>query len=785
MSFFKIAQQTASVVTGLRETAASVRVTAQSAITGAMPVTDLARMATAAINRAGSTYDEIGALLRKPAGQAFSSQNSGSNLKTIPNPLEQFASVNCLFSIFAVSPTQFNDPNSYRNNNSQFKKIVLSSAGRNDAQRVNFRGGAPEFFIDNFQMEAFITASERTGNSNAIGFKFEVLEPYSAGLFLQTLQLAAIESGATNYLETPYVLQIDFQGFKDNNAAFTSLKPKFYTIQFREIKFDVDEGGSKYQCAAIPVNHTAFSNVVNKAYTDVAVTGTTVKEALCTNEKSLVNVLNQNEATAVKNKTQQYPDIYTIEFPTNYAERVGQSPFRTTSALNRAITSLGASSASSSIGSLSSQLNLEFGDNEISASDFGFSAGGGGQTAFAREGDVYDAETGIVRRNQMVIDPSKRQFQFPQGQQLTRIINQILLSSTFAKEAVTNPRKLSAEGFVTWWKLDAQMELLKFDAIRGTYQKKVKWRVVPYLIHKSVFQNTTTPAVGLDQLEKLIAKQYDYIYTGQNNNVLKFDIKINNMFYTGLNPAAPSATGDAQNTDRRGVQEQRPNTIENASNPDPNAAAQTQAANAGGPRAQRDPDMIFYEGSPVGDLTPEQLVAYNFQKAFEQNSGDLINVDITTVGDTYWLVDSGIGNYFSPPTAGNKLLTQDGTANFEGADVFIYIRIKTPDDINPDTGLYSFQNGGKDSPFSGIYKVTKVTSKFEGGLFTQDLKCIRMPKQALDYDSIVRVPPPTELGMVRVGPPEPPRTSVDESAAETARIQGRLADIQRGVRRGF
>ena len=78
-----------------------------------------------------------------------------------------------------------------------------------------------------------------------------------------------------------------------------------------------------------------------------------------------------------------------------------------------------------------------------------------------------------------------------------------------------------------------------------------------------------------------------------------------------------------------------------------------------------------------------------------------------------------------------------------------------------------------------------MTSKFEGGLFTQDLKCIRMPKQALDYDGIVRVPPPTELGMVRVGPPEPPRTSVDESAAETARIQGRLADIQRGVRRGF
>ena len=38
------------------------------------------------------------------------------------------------------------------------------------------------------------------------------------------------------------------------------------------------------------------------------------------------------------------------------------------------------------------------------------------------------------------------------------------------------------------------------------------------------------------------------------------------------------------------------------------------------------------------------------------------------------------------------------------------------------------------SPFSGIYRVIKVISKFEGGTFKQELQCIRMQAQPTDFD---------------------------------------------------
>ena len=39
-----------------------------------------------------------------------------------------------------------------------------------------------------------------------------------------------------------------------------------------------------------------------------------------------------------------------------------------------------------------------------------------------------------------------------------------------------------------------------------------------------------------------------------------------------------------------------------------------------------------------------------------------------------------------------------------------------------------------ESPFSGIYQVTRVENVFESGQFTQSLKCIRKQGQPIDYD---------------------------------------------------
>ena len=98
------------------------------------------------------------------------------------------------------------------------------------------------------------------------------------------------------------------------------------------------------------------------------------------------------------------------------------------------------------------------------------------------------------------------------------------------------------------------------------------------------------------------------------------------------------------------------------------------------------------------------------------------------------MVDSGMGNYFAKPSAQSEQITNDGTANYEGQDCYIYISFRTPADVNTQTKLYEFSRRGVESPFSGIYQVTRVENLFESGQFTQVLKCIRKSGQPIDYD---------------------------------------------------
>jgi hypothetical protein len=65
------------------------------------------------------------------------------------------------------------------------------------------------------------------------------------------------------------------------------------------------------------------------------------------------------------------------------------------------------------------------------------------------------------------------------------------------------------------------------------------------------------------------------------------------------------------------------------------------------------------------------------------------------------------------------------SANLFGTDNFILIRLRTPRIFNDTTG--ATDPFTEVDTFSGIYKVTRITSKFEMGKFTQDLECLLDP----------------------------------------------------------
>jgi hypothetical protein len=687
---------------------------------------------------------------------SVSAGQQGKNVQGLPNDLEQFASYSPLWTMSALTPQQFNDPRSYRNSPADLRHVVFSSAGRFDEQRVNTLYGAPEYYVNNFVMQAVIASSQKTGNSNAIKFTFDIYEPYSMGLFLQSLQIAALEARHPNYLQAPYVFRLDFLGFKDDGTIFSGIKPKFFTCKLVKVTFETTETGSNYKVEAIPYNHQAFGETVNTIPTDIAIeadkdsTGITVKQLLVQGEKSLCAALNRIQEDLILDEKQLLADEYVVEFPERYDQIINTASIEK----NNGATINPQASQPRIVGNPSISLG-EFGENQIGAADMGITAGTGGNFTFRREGDVYNSATGKIQRNQMIIDPKNRKFQFSPGQPITNVITQMILSSDYANKALAT--KPTAEGFINWFKIDIQIQLLGFDDKRGDFAKKYIFRVVPYKIHVSIFSSPSAVPPGYAELEKLIAKRYEYIYSGQNNDVLRFDIKIDNTFYAGANPRSEKDSGSNTNVDGKGVEEETP--VQTKTNKGASGTAAL-AATTGGRKVSPDYRALDEQGSPLGQETTQQLVAKSFHRAFLNNSADLISVDLEILGDPYWMVDSGISNYFAPPSIENELTTGDGTMNYEGSDVYIYLSFKTPRDINEEAGLYEFPDDGRESPFSGIYKVVQCENSFSDGTFKQKLRCIRMPLQAADFNNEKQPITQDSTLLVKIGPNAPPKVSV-------------------------
>ena len=689
--------------------------------------------------------------IRKEDGK--SATKGGVNLtNVVPNPLENFASYAPLWTMAVLTPQQFNKPALYRTESPDtLSNVIFSSGGRFDSQRVRTLYGTPEYYVNNFTMRSIISATEKTGNSNATKFEFEIYEPYSFGLFLQSCQIAALNAGYSSYLDnTPYVLRLDIVGFDEtgqrlgspstefisNGGFLNAIRPKFFVLKLSGINFDANEGGSTYKVTGIPYNHQAFADATNTMFSDIKIFPGklgTVREVLVEGENSLCTVINKNEERLVAEEKIGIPDVYEIQFPEKSSDFISNQNLPIDKRATQDVTpdDIAPAGGSQTIKGTSIAVQTDFGDNPIGQAKFGFEQGKGGNFVFKKEGDVRDEKTGLITRDKMTIDPKTRAFHFAQGQSINDIIVQIILSSDYAKSAM-NPDNIE-NGFIKWFRIDVQLEFGEFDDLIGDYARKIIYRVVPFLVHHSVFSNPNTPPLGYVELEKKICKKYSYIYTGENVDVLKFDIQINNLFYTGANFSPESATPTEVNKDQQGIAANPTQSPRAGKGSDPKA----QTSNTGRARNFANPGAAKNKpkgGSNTADAA--QLVAESFHQAFVSgSSADLIKVDLEILGDPYWIVDGGMANYFSKPVTENALITEDGTANYEGIDAYVYITWRTPTDINEGNGNYEFATAGRESPFGGIYRVTMCENQFVDGMFKQKLTCLRMPGQPADFDN--------------------------------------------------
>jgi hypothetical protein len=247
------------------------------------------------------------------------------------------------------------------------------------------------------------------------------------------------------------------------------------------------------------------------------------------------------------------------------------------------------------------------------------------------------------------------------------------------------------------------------------------YRVIPYLVHLSKFQGASESSPGIPQLKTQAIKAYNYIYTGKNKDIIKFDINFKAAFFTSI----AGDLGQASTDSKTSVKQETTSTGEKAV---PGVApGNTGAGNLGRTLSKPVNDS---NRTTLSGLQPESQVARDFNDALMNSPVDLVMVDLEILGDPYYICDSGMGNYNALQVPGILNITADGTMNYQNGEVDIELNFRTPLDYGP-SGYMEFPGGGTApvSEFSGLYQVLFCKNTFTKGQFTQTLQTIRRPRQ--------------------------------------------------------
>ena len=105
---------------------------------------------------------------------------------------------------------------------------------------------------------------------------------------------------------------------------------------------------------------------------------------------------------------------------------------------------------------------------------------------------------------------------------------------------------------VTWYKVEADVYPVGDNsevARTGTSANIYVYRVVPYQVHSSIFANPATPSVGIDKLKQEVAKEYNYIYTGKNKDIIDLEI----LYEFQYNRAFSADVGSSSANQRKGA----------------------------------------------------------------------------------------------------------------------------------------------------------------------------------------------------------------------------------------
>ena len=559
--------------------------------------------------------------------------------------------------------------------------LLIQSGGSSGTLEADLNGATRnkhfdlDYFIEDFEMESLMPRSVR-GATNQTRLNFKIVEPYGF-TFIQRLKNATQEFfGTLDFVKQHYLMVVRFRGydeegkevrsgpaldsarFDNNRSDASSVNEKFIPFKFANITTRANTGAVEYMCEALPINH--FEALSQKRATipfQVEIKGQTLdnlfngtsdletkssKQVLST---GLIEALNKQQREYLKTKSLSIPDEYKLTFA---GGNIGTQKIMPPGSVAKQRT---ASTVPYPRGLLTDV-------GEVEKETFTVSVTAGQQ--------LQQSVDNILKTSQYITNQQKMFYDVVSEKWVPQVSNQVL----------------------AWYKITTKVEPIEYDPIRKDYAYRIELVVTPQQV-----TDTKSPVFPKDKFRG-VHKKYNYWFTGENTEVLDYEVEFNALYYTSLSPKFAN--------DVIGQQE-----LVNLENLAPKAVGHSDQSGQNG----------------VGESADEAARAASVL----YSPVDFARMEMTILGDPDFIQQGDIfyraGSNFGP-------FLDDGSINYDSQEVFCEVNYRTIEDYDETTGeakpkdvqLKSVDQYVRTKTKGLIYQIIAVKNKFIKGMFTQELE---------------------------------------------------------------
>ncbi len=656
---------------------------------------------------ASNTDTKVGTVGESDAVDGTRAKNKGAKVENViddkkpgENVLYDLEPATYEFTLSALSDSDYNTGSfsSFSDKNIVIKTSGLGKEGLAPGSQLNHH-------IRNMRLSSVVGLNSKTVTSNVHNISFTVFEPFGTSL-LNDLHDAAVAVGHDNYLRGIYLLTLRFHGMDDEGKPNTEYGPKkFFPMKIVNCNFNVTGGGTEYTFDAVPYNSLALEDTTNKITQPVNLVGETVGELLFDLQTQI------NQQVQVKDEKSQ----------TRFGIRIGGGPASQSELANQ-------------ISAGTKDEILVFGADTPFQAAVMFSASINHDKFSQSANKVIEELTEEGKLNKEDVEAGKVKFQdkfrkrvytFNRGTSILAMIQAIIDSSDYILRQTATDEVMNidtnANGDVPWYKID--YKTLPIEFATGPVQDFSVYLIRPYYVDQyKAFPDTVG---GVKYNVKTIAREYNYIYTGQNRDILDFDIQYDFAFFAATAALKDNSPGGDNNRIEKGE------VVTSKYGQGPAGQNIDKGLVPVSSKPSDVDDRGSTQGAERGDVTGYR-VSNIIKEQLSNPTADLINLELTILGDPFYLAQEDFNPNILPASITNSFELEDGSISMNEGMVYLKINFKTPVDIDDEAGRFTgLQGTGKydTSFFSGYYQLIQIENNFEEGVFTQRLNMVRLRHQ--------------------------------------------------------